>query len=214
MIIVQARLNSKRLPGKVLMKINNKTLLEYLVESLNQIPSKLIIATYRLDSKITKLCKKKKIMCHVSVLNNVARRFKEISEKSDEKYFVRISADSPLIDYRIIKKILKNFKKNKYVFYTNRGKNFPSGQTVEILDKKFFLNNYKNFRTKNHFEHVTSYFYEKKKNKIHYFESKKNYSNIKMSVDSYEDFIKVKNLIKGLKYKHFKYNLDQLAKRW
>ena len=60
MIIVQARLNSKRLPGKVLMKINNKTLLEYLVESLNQIPSKLIIATYRLDSKITKLCKKKK----------------------------------------------------------------------------------------------------------------------------------------------------------
>ena len=35
-----------------------------------------------------------------------------------------------------------------------------------------------------------------------------------MSVDSYEDFIKVKNLIKGLKYKHFKYNLDQLAKRW
>ena len=53
-------------------------------------------------------------MCHVSVLNNVARRFKEISEKSDEKYFVRISAGSPLIDYRIIKKMLKNFKINMY----------------------------------------------------------------------------------------------------
>ena len=43
---------------------------------------------------------------------------------------------------------------------------FSLRSNCKILDKKFFLNNYKNFRTKNHFEHVTSYFYEKKKIKF------------------------------------------------
>ena len=138
MIIIQARLNSKRLPGKVLKNIYGKPMLSYLFNSLKKVNENIIVATSKFDHKIINFCKKNKVECFASNLNNVAKRFYELCHKYDDSYFVRICADSPLLDYRLVKKMLKKFKKEKMIFLSNRYQNFPSGQIVEIIDTNFF----------------------------------------------------------------------------
>ena len=99
-------MSSKRLPGKVLMKIQGKTLLERVVERVSKSKhvTKIIVATskHNTDMPLRELCFKKKIECYAGSLPNVARRFYEILKKFNSKYFLRISADSPFIDPRLI----------------------------------------------------------------------------------------------------------------
>ena len=211
MIIIQARLNSQRLPGKVLKKICGKPMLLYIFESLNKVKETKIVATSKFDHKIINFCKKHKVKYFASNLNNVAKRFFEICNSCDERYFVRICADSPLIDYRLINKMLKIFKKNKMLFLSNRHQNFPPGQTVEIIDTNYFKKKYKNFKKKSHFEHVTTYFYEKELKKIDFYKSKKNFTNYKMSVDTNKDFLKISKLIKIIKIKDFNLSFNKLV---
>ena len=78
MIIIQARLNSKRLPGKVLKKIYGKPMLLYLFESLKKVNETIVVATSKFDHKIINFCKKNKVKCFASNLNNVAKRFFEL----------------------------------------------------------------------------------------------------------------------------------------
>ena len=77
-----------------------------------------------------------------------------------EKIFLRISGDSPLIDYRIINKSINIFKKNKnFDLITNIfPRTFPSGQSVEIIKTNLLGKNLK-FFSKLDKEHVTRYFY-------------------------------------------------------
>ena len=79
--------------------------------------------------------------------------------------FVRITGDSPLINYKIIDKAIKKFFKEKPDIITNVfPRSFPIGQTVEVIDSKIFINNFKNILKKDEKEHITKYFYKNNKN--------------------------------------------------
>ena len=213
MIIIQARLNSKRLPGKVLKKIYGKPMLLYLFESLKKVNETIIVATSKFDHKIINFCKKNKVKCFASNLNNVAKRFFELCNIHEDSYFVRICADSPLIDYRLVNKMLKTFKKEKMIFLSNRFQNFPSGQTIEIVDATYFKKKYKYFKKQSHFEHVTSYFYEKERKKIKFYKTNKDLTNYKMSIDTREDYLKISKLIRINQIKNFNLSFNQLIGR-
>jgi len=213
MIIIQARLNSKRLPGKVLKKIYGKPILLYLLENLKKVNENIIVATSKFDHEIIRFCKKNEIECFASNLNNVAKRFFELCNKYEDSYFVRLCADSPLIDYRLVNKMLKIFKKEKMNFLSNRYQNFPSGQTVEILDVKYFKTKYKYFKKQSHFEHVTSYFYEKERKKIKFYKTNKDFTNYKMSIDTKEDYLKISKLIKIFQIKDINLSSNKLINK-
>ena len=108
--IIQARMGSKRLPGKVLMKIGKDNILNKLILSVKKVIgiSDIIIATTlnREDNKIINYCKKNKINYFRGSTSNVASRFYKILTLKDSKYFIRLNADSPFLDYRIIKKLI------------------------------------------------------------------------------------------------------------
>ncbi len=80
--IVQARMSSRRLPGKVLMQIQGKTLIERVVERVHKSKyvTRVIVATttHDTDRPLRKLCYKKKIEYYAGSLPNVAHRFYEI----------------------------------------------------------------------------------------------------------------------------------------
>ena len=122
--IVQARMSSKRLPGKILKKINKMPSIKILVNSLNRskLFKKVIVATsdQDIDKRLIKFCKKNNLNLFLGSLNNVCERLFNCALNHQEKYFVRISGDSPFMDVKIIKKLLllKNRKKN-YDIYTN-----------------------------------------------------------------------------------------------
>ncbi len=207
LVLIQARMNSKRLPKKVLHKINNQEILKHMFFRIKNCKNnvKLVVATSKKksDNPIVNLCKKNRIKFFRGSLNNVASRLLSAANKFKSKYFIRICGDSPLIDPQIIDRMINistSKSKRNYDLFSNRlDKSIPSGQRVEIIKTKSMQEAYKKFFKKGHYEHVTSYFYEnKKKFKIFYTSFKRNKTKIKLSVDTVRDLNKVKKLVSKL----------------
>jgi spore coat polysaccharide biosynthesis protein SpsF len=198
---VQARYSSKRLRGKVLKKLGKFTLLEILLKRLKKSKkiNKIIVLTSnsKEDKKIINLCKKNKIDYFSGSLSNVFLRFKLAIKKYNPKKVIRICADSPLIDWRLIDKMINLSKKfSSYDIISNvKVRTFPKGQSIEILKPEIFsVSN--NLLTTDQKEHVTKFFYDKKRYKIHNYKSKKNYNNCSLCIDNYDDYLLVSKLIK------------------
>ena len=197
-------MSSKRFRGKVLHKINNKPLIWYLINNIKKSKkvTNIIVATSKnkSDDVLTKYLKKINIKFFRGNLNNVMKRLFDLSKKLKKKFFLRISADSPLIDYRIIDKaILLANKKKKFDLITNVfPRSYPSGQSAEIIRSDILgkaLNNPK--ITKYDLEHVTTFFYKNnKKYKIINFSTKKKYYN-KFSIDYKNDLESLEKYFKA-----------------
>tara|TARA_B100001121_G_C18674841_1_gene615726 strand:- start:1332 stop:2009 length:678 start_codon:yes stop_codon:yes gene_type:complete len=219
LIIIQARMSSKRLRGKVLKMINNKALLQRVFESVNKCKnvSKIVVATStnREDKKIVNFCKKKKINYFMGDLNNVMKRFLEVLKRYDSKYFVRICADSPFIDTQLLSNSIKIAKSKNFDIVTNLlPRSFPKGQSIEIFKTSTFKKYYSKIKSKNDLEHVAPFFYRNKdKFRIKNILYKKNLSNLNLSVDTYADikFARKVSRIIDNKFKS-KYTLDNLLK--
>lgn len=199
-IIIPARMGSKRLRGKILKKINNYPLLWILIKRLKKVKSikKIIVSTTKnkIDDKIIQFCKKNKISYYRGSTKNVAERVCKTALKFNADAFIRINGDSPFIDYRIIDKLINIFKKKKPDLMTNIfPRSFPIGQSVEIVDQKTLSTNLSKLTKKSYKEHITKYFYKNSKNfKIENFKNSKNYSNKKLAIDTKEDFERFKNM--------------------
>ena len=202
--IIQARVGSKRLPNKIIKKIGNLTVLEKIINRIKKVKKikKIIIATSKdqNNDKVLKICKKKNVDVFMGAEENVASRFFKILQKNYSLFFLRVSADSPFIDPNLINKMITSCNFDKYDIITNVfPRTFPKGQSIEIVKSIFFLKNYCKFKKKKDFEHVTIYFYTKKKNfKIFNYKSRKNLSEINLCVDTYKDLIKLRKLNKNI----------------
>lgn len=201
-VILQARMSSQRLPGKVLAQVNNKPLLEYTIERLKQsiYISEIIVATSteKSDDPVAQYCLSNKIEVFRGDLENVAARFKAIIERYDISSFIRISGDSPLIDSHIIDAGIELFENNSYDIVTNvLDRSFPKGQSFEIFKANTFLREFLNITTLEDREHVTKYFYKNKDRfKIFNLECLSgNFSHVNLSVDTKEDFNKFEELM-------------------
>jgi len=199
--IIQARMSSKRLPGKTLIKINGKTVLERVINNikLSKKIKKIIVATStkNSDKAIIKICKKNNILFTTGPLENVALRFIITLKKFPCKSFLRITGDSPLINHKILDKMISLSKNKKFDILTNTfPRTFPKGLSVEIINTSTFKKYYKEFN-KIEKEHITSFFYNNfKRFIIKNYKSKKNLSNINLSVDTKKDLINISRIIK------------------
>ncbi|WP_075520337.1 cytidylyltransferase domain-containing protein [Candidatus Pelagibacter communis] len=201
LIIIQARTNSQRFPKKVLYKLENKPIIVHVLDRLkkSKFKNNLIVATSdkSSDDRLVRLLKKKKIKIYRGNLKNVSERLYETALKLKEKYFVRVSGDSPVIDVKILDKLIEIFKKKKYRNYdiiTNVfPKTFPKGMSFEIIKREIISKNMK-FMTENEKEHVTKYFYKNSaKFKIKNLENfnKKKY-NLDLTLDKKIDLKRIK----------------------
>ena len=211
LVIVQARSNSDRFPKKVLHKVYGRTLIEHIILKVNKSKnvSNIVVATskYKSDDLLVDNLKKKKIKYFRGSLNNVAKRLLNVAEKYKKKYFIRINADSPLIDFKLIDlsiKILKKSFHKEYDLITNAfPRSFPSGQSVEIIKTETLKKNIQKMN-KSELEHVTKYFYKNyQKFLIKNFSAKKNSINIKLSVDTKKDLQLILKKIKKKQFNNF-----------
>ena len=213
LFIIQARMSSKRLPGKVLAKIKDQTTILDLIlrrlKKLSYFKKKYIIATSNqsTDIPLIEYCKKKKINYYAGSLENVALRFFKIIKIKKISFFVRINGDSPFIDPSIINRILIFAKKKKFDICTNVfPRSYPKGQSVEIIKKTTFLKYFPEIKKKSHKEHLTSFFYANSNLfKIKNFKYKKDFSKKNMSIDTQKDFLKAQKVFN-------RFGLENLAK--
>jgi len=160
--ILQARCSSFRLPGKVLLEIEGKTMLQLQVERIlrsNKL-EKLIVATSTAtdDDRIESLCKTMGIDCFRGSLDDVLDRFYQAAQSFKADHIVRLTADCPLHDWKVIDGIIDFFQRGEFDFACNTIETtFPDGQDVWIFSFKVLEQTWKNATLLSDREHVCTY---------------------------------------------------------
>ena len=139
-LIIQARMQSSRLPGKVLKKVYGRfTVLDILILRLKKVKHKglkLIVATSKnaVDDAIEDLSYKHGIACYRGDESNVLKRFQQIVKKEKFDYVVRITADCPLVDPSHIKQMINDIKDDPVDYASNTlVETYPDGFDIELL---------------------------------------------------------------------------------
>jgi spore coat polysaccharide biosynthesis protein SpsF (cytidylyltransferase family) len=206
------------LPGKALLKINDKTVLQNIILRLKKSKSikKIIVSTSnkKSDDPIVRFCKKNEIFVFKGSLDHVFNRIKMTSKKFKLNYFLRVCADSPLIDPVLIDRCMKKFIKGNYDIVTNKfPRSYPKGQTVEIIKVSALNNINEKILTSDQKEHFTKYFYDNsKKFRIYNLNFSKQKKFISMALDNKTNFNFLKKLTKKYKDKINDLSLNQLIK--
>ena len=203
--IIQARIGSTRLPGKVLMKLNEDTILSLLLKQLKHskfLDEKIIATTNNpKDDVIEKFTTSNNIKLFRGDSDNVLDRYYQCAKKFSLTHIVRITADNPLIDPDIIDQAIKKYSTFNYDYLTNSiDRTFPNGTEVEIFSFDALEIAWKYAKKKFEREHVTPYFYNNpKKFKIHHFKQKKNQSKFRYTIDHKEDYALVVEILSRIK---------------
>jgi spore coat polysaccharide biosynthesis protein SpsF (cytidylyltransferase family) len=160
--IIQARMSSERLPGKVLMNLENKPILQHIIEFLkhSKFSDEIIIATSKEkeDDEIENLAKKINVKCFRGELDDVLKRYFDCAKFYSGDLIVRITADNPLIDPLIVDKIIKICKKTKCEFASTMiHETFPHGYLVEAMTFSLLEKIHHTQKDKLNREHVTPY---------------------------------------------------------
>ncbi len=195
---IQARLTSKRLPNKVLLKLGNKTVIENIFlrlknsKFLNRIV--FLVPDNKKNLRLRNFLKKKKYPFFSGSENNVLDRFYKASKKYKADIIIRITADCPLVDYRLMDKMLEKFINNSRTNYLSNTdpRSFPDGLDIEIFTSKA-MEQASNFAKKKYdLEHVTPYIRNnfKRSNYI----NKKNLSKLRWTLDTNKDYVMLRKM--------------------
>ena len=211
--IIQARLGSTRLPGKVLMEIEGKPLLQYLIERLKkcQFVDNIILAIPENDETGFAEYGKLDVDGYLGSELDVSDRFAGALREYPCESFVRVCADSPLLDPALVNDAIRLYKHKRPDIACNiHPRTFPMGQCVEVVNTATFLEERAHFSDSDK-EHVTSYFYSHAPDfDIVNFSHHKDVSDNSMVVDTQEDFDRVKNIIGRLNMPHENYGWQEL----
>ena len=208
-LITQARSGSTRLPGKILKKINNESLLEIHLKRLNKCNnvSNIIVATT--DKPEDKVIYDYAIDWGFNSFrgseSDVLDRFYQAVRKEKPDWIVRVTSDCPLIDPILVDKLI-NFAHDNNTDYCSNTlvENYPDGQDIEVFKFSALEAAWKNANLLSEREHVTPYIRNNSDFKgaslftaLNY-PCASNYSKIRMTVDEAKDFNLIKILIKDL----------------
>ena len=163
-VIIQARMGSSRLPGKIMYKLRNKPMLWHIVERIRVCKNvdDIIIATSisKVDDEVEAFAKKHNIKYVRGSEKDVLSRYVLASRSAKNDVLVRITADCPLIDPNIIDECINEFFNNEcdYVAPTCRN-GIIRGLDTEVFSKKTLIEVDKIAIDDKYREHVTLYIY-------------------------------------------------------
>lgn len=219
--LVQARVGSTRLPGKILKEICGKTILYHEIDRLKKCKEidEIVIATTDKedDDKIVNEAKKLSVKYFRGSENDVLSRFYYSAKENNADIIVRVTSDCPCIDFEILDKMLIYFKdkyKEKQVDYLSNTikRTYPRGYDIEIFTFSALEKSYINAKKEYEREHVTPYIYDKTNNFLKLsFENKEDYSEYRVTLDTIEDFIVIKNIFENLYYKNPYFKLNDVV---
>jgi spore coat polysaccharide biosynthesis protein SpsF (cytidylyltransferase family) len=158
--IIQARMNSSRLPGKVLMNLAGKSVLSHVILRLSKsnLLDDVIVATSveNTDDPIEVFCTQNSVKCFRGSLDDVLDRFYTAAKKYHISSIVRITADCPLIDPTIVDKVIEGFHKGNYDCYGLSGE-FPDGLDCTVFSFMAIERAWKEAKLDSEREHVGPY---------------------------------------------------------
>lgn len=202
--IIQARMGSTRLPGKILKKVNNKPILEYQIERLKRATKidEIVIATTdkMLDDPVIELCNQLDIQYYRGSENDVLSRYYETAKEYCADTIVRLTSDCPIIDPNVVDEVIEVFLINSYDYVSNTlERSYPRGMDTEVFSMKVLEQAHKYAKKQYEREHVTPYIYlNPVKFNLYNIEYKANESVHRWTVDTEEDLFLIRKIIEKL----------------
>lgn len=237
LFIIQARMKSTRLPGKILLPLplgSDKPLLLWIIEELKKSTwkHKIIVATSINPENdiIANFCANQDVICFRGDEDDVLSRFTTIAKEHNSDYIVRLTSDNPILDIELLDQTI-DFHDNNSNDYTKTD-NLPIGMNFEIVTQSALLDIENHNLTNEDREHVTLFLRNNNKYTSCYykFEVNSEFSSFRLTTDYASDYCLMSTLmsialhldIRGLKLIEyvsqnypwvFQSNLNNIQKR-
>jgi len=212
-IIIQARTNSKRLKGKILKKLGDKPLIEWVIKRLKKTKvNNIILATSKnsKDLELRDICIKEKISFFNGSEKNVLERFYQAAKQYKLDAIIRVCADNPFVDSEEINLLINKFKSNNFeddYYFNHRNyeqNRYADGFGAELFKFSTLEHLYKNSTKKEEREHVTAAIWNKRfaykvvpcKTNIN-----KKFHHVVCDINNLNDYNKIKKFIKNKQIK-------------
>jgi spore coat polysaccharide biosynthesis protein SpsF len=190
--IIQARMSSTRLPGKVLRNLCGQPILNHIIQRIRCVQSidTIIIATSqnKSDDLIADFAQENKIPCFRGSEMDVLDRYFQAAQSFKARpndIVMRLTADNPFVDPKVCEDLLSYFKGNSFSYAAASG--YPLGVGAEVFTFRALREAHKNGRRPYEREHVTPYMYQEDQN-FGKMISPEDYSSVRLTVDTEEDY--------------------------
>jgi spore coat polysaccharide biosynthesis protein SpsF len=211
-------MSSRRLPGKVLRPLAGKPALQYLLERLERCEQvdRVIVATSTepSDDPVAAFCDAAGAALHRGPLEHVAARFGEVAERFGLDAFVRVTADSPLLDQALVDRGAALYREGDFDVVSNvyPRSTFASGQSLEVVRADAFRFALAHMDDPYEREHVTPHFYRRPDEfRIHNFVAAHDDSSLDVSLDTEQDARLIEDILQRMERPHWTYSSDEVT---
>lgn len=212
--VVQARMSSQRLPGKVLAPLAGRPALEWLLERLEHARTldAIVVATSEEpeDDAVDEFVAERGIACHRGPLHDVAGRVLGAAREHRLDALVRVNGDSPMLDQRLVDRGVTLLRNTRVDLVTNvRPRTFPPGQSVEVAMTHALARAHEADSTDEDREHVTGPLYEGGF-EIARFEADPPRTEPSFTLDTEADRERLEPILLGMDRPHYEYTWEEL----
>lgn len=199
-VIIQARMGSTRLPGKVMLDLAGKPILSHVIDRCKAISlvDEVVIATTTssMDDTIVDLAHTENVGIYRGSETNVLQRYYEAAKASRSDIVVRVTSDCPLLDPDISSKVVRCFRESTLLDYCSNTiqRTFPQGLDTEVFSMQALEKSYYNANKAYEQEHVTPYIYQNPNlfKMVQLCVKDKDYSSYRWTVDTPDDYELIK----------------------
>lgn len=190
--VVQARMGSSRLPGKVMKKIAGVPAIELLLRRLSQasLLDGIVLATSQNpeDDFLSEFVEGLGYSCIRGHEHDVLSRYITAAQEKNAQNLVRITGDCPLVDGRLVDQVVKKFHEGSYDYYSNVGPpTFPDGLDVEVFSTAALIRSSELINTAEQREHVTQSLRDSGRFRVGSLCLSDDYSNLRWTLDEAPD---------------------------
>ena len=202
-------MTSTRLPGKIMLPLCNKPVLQIMLERLNIFKNNIIIATTNDGSEqpIVNLCQQLGVRYFQGDTDNVLERYYLAAtqfDARDEDVVVRLTSDCPLIDPIVTQSTIDYYISHSFDYVSaGTGSGFPRGMDTEVFSYELLKEAYHNATQDYEKEHVTPYFYKTCADRLKFGQhiNKNDHSKYRLTLDEDDDYQAIQAVYKKLYYR-------------
>jgi spore coat polysaccharide biosynthesis protein SpsF len=209
--IIQARMGSSRLPGKVLCDLEGESMLKRVIDRVGRakLLDEVIVATTDepQDSAIINFCAEHEVRHFTGSQDDVLDRYYQAATQSNADAVVRITSDCPLIDPNVIDVVIRKFLASTYTDYVScivEPRTFPRGLDTEVFSYDALKTAWQESTDTACREHVTQYFLRNPDRfELDGVFSYTDYSALRWTVDTDEDLQLARAIYQYFGHDHF-----------
>jgi spore coat polysaccharide biosynthesis protein SpsF len=215
-IIVQARMASSRLPGKVLLDLGGRPVLDWVVRRASRArgADQTIVATSTApeDDAVESFCEERGYFFSRGDMHDVLDRFMQAANKTKAEVIIRITGDCPLVDPGMISDNLNTFLTTlpPLDFAANRlpgDRTIPIGLDVEICTRQALETAWREATEPHQREHVMPFFYENPDRfRILHIKHSPSYGHLRWTLDTREDHLLLQKVVSSFDGDDFSWN--------